>query len=180
MIRKMPESKNAKRGYPYGLSIPQQNALDLLVTGKSDAETAEAIGVHRVTVTRWRLYSPEFRAALAGHRLAIWGHATDRLRTLVPKAIDALAESLEQGEDKATIAMAILKLAGPIPLTVSESTDPEEVLRRDTHRERMRLEASKGSSIDAFNGLPEYKLHIEEMRERLSFMSSPGEATAEE
>jgi hypothetical protein len=31
-------------------------------------------------VTRWRLYSPEFRAALANQRAVIWGAAADRLR----------------------------------------------------------------------------------------------------
>jgi transposase len=41
-----------------GLTIEQRNAIDLLVTGKTDTETAEAVGVHRVTVTKWRNADP--------------------------------------------------------------------------------------------------------------------------
>jgi hypothetical protein len=33
-----------------GLTIEQQNAIDLLVTGATDIETASAVGVNRVTV----------------------------------------------------------------------------------------------------------------------------------
>ena len=61
----------------------------------------------------WRLYSPEFRAALADRRAAIWGTSADRLRSLLPKALDTLAEALETGDDKVTVALAVLKLAGP-------------------------------------------------------------------
>ena len=62
--------KNAKqstcaRSNAHGLTLAQQNAVDLLAAGKNDTETADALKLNRVTVTRWRLYSPEFRAALA-------------------------------------------------------------------------------------------------------------------
>ena len=43
------------------LSIEQQNAIDLLVQGKSDRETAEAIGVSRQTVNNWRNNDPVIR-----------------------------------------------------------------------------------------------------------------------
>ena len=36
-----------------GLTLPQQNAVDLLAVGKSDTETAEALELHRTTVTLW-------------------------------------------------------------------------------------------------------------------------------
>ncbi len=36
------------------LSIEQQNAIDMLVLGKSDREVAEAVGVSRQTVCGWR------------------------------------------------------------------------------------------------------------------------------
>jgi hypothetical protein len=55
---------------PHGLSLAQQNAVDLLAGGKNDTETAKALGLNRVIVTRWRLYSPEFRPGLAMKPLA--------------------------------------------------------------------------------------------------------------
>jgi FixJ family two-component response regulator len=35
-----------------GLTTRQKNAIDLLVRGTTDEETAGAVGVHRVTVTK--------------------------------------------------------------------------------------------------------------------------------
>ena len=45
----------------HGLTLAQQNGVDLLAAGKNDAEAAAALALdlHRVTVTRWRLYSFE-------------------------------------------------------------------------------------------------------------------------
>jgi len=48
-------------------------------------------------------------------RLADWESSADRLRSLVPKALDALEESLEDGADpkqKMTVALAVLRAAG--------------------------------------------------------------------
>jgi hypothetical protein len=42
------------------LNVQQLNAIDLLVTGCSDWEVAEKMGVDRNTVTRWRNYHPAF------------------------------------------------------------------------------------------------------------------------
>ncbi|MBT2729196.1 helix-turn-helix domain-containing protein [Bacillus sp. ISL-75] len=53
-------TKDYKR--EHGLTVEQYNAIDLLITGKSDQETADIIGVNRVTVTKWRNYDLHFRA----------------------------------------------------------------------------------------------------------------------
>ena len=47
----------ARQKWP-GLSVAQLNAVDLLAVGRTDADVAATAGVHRVTVTRRRLYSP--------------------------------------------------------------------------------------------------------------------------
>src|SRR3954471_10045894 len=86
--------------HAHGLTLPQQSAVDLLAGGKNDTETADALQLNRVTVTRWRLYSPEFRAALADRRAAVWGASADRLRALLLKALGVLADALESGDDK--------------------------------------------------------------------------------
>ncbi len=65
--------------------------------------------------------------------------SADRLRALLSKALDALAEALEHGDDKATVALVVLKLAGPLPLVPTEPTDPEDILRYDVERERDRI-----------------------------------------
>lgn len=162
--------------HPHGLTVAQQNAVDLLAVGKNDTETAEALGVHRVTVTRWRLYSPEFRAALADRRQAVWGAAADRLRALLPKALDTLADALEQSDatDRVNVALAVLKLVGPLPLVPTEPTDPDEILRREVEREREYARATRRSkTADRFDGLPNYDDHRSTVRQRLAKLALP-------
>src|SRR5262249_56297147 len=126
------------RSNAHGLTLAQQNAVDLLAAGKNDTETAAALNLNRATVTRWRLYSPEFRAALAAQRYAVWGASADRLRALLPKALDTLAEALERAEDKVTVALAVLKLAGPLPLLPTGPTKAEEYGRQQVSPARER------------------------------------------
>ena len=82
------------------LSIQQQNAIDLLVQGKSDRETAEAIGVSRQTVTNWRNNNPVFIAELNKQRKAVWGAQVDRIRYLISAALDVLEEDLQDTKNK--------------------------------------------------------------------------------
>ena len=63
--------KNYKR--EHWLTIEQLNAIDLLVTGKTDQAVADAVGVARPTVTCWRLYDPHFEAALNQRRVVSLG-----------------------------------------------------------------------------------------------------------
>ena len=70
------------------LSVEQLNAIDVLVQGKTDQETADTVGVARETVTRWRNDNPHFAAQLNRQRRLIWGNSHDRLRALASKAVD--------------------------------------------------------------------------------------------
>ena len=76
------------RAHDEGLTLDQQNAVDLIAAGATDTEAAAKMKLNRVTVTRWRCYSPTFRATLAVRRREVWGAAADRLRALLPKALD--------------------------------------------------------------------------------------------
>ena len=78
------------------ISIQQQNAIDLLVQGKSDRETAEAIGVSRQTVNNWRNNDTVFIAELNKQRKAVWGAQVDRIRYLISAALDVLEEDLSR------------------------------------------------------------------------------------
>src|SRR5262245_42807538 len=104
----------ATNGYKrlHGLTVEQQNAVDLLVTGRTDAEAADAVGVHRVTITRWRLHDAHFQAALNRRRQEVWGESLDRLRALVPQALAVLEERLASETDGLRAAIQIVRLAG--------------------------------------------------------------------
>jgi hypothetical protein len=164
------------RSNAHGLSLAQQSAVDLLAAGKNDTEAADALKLNRVTITRWRLYSPEFRAALADQRAAVWGASADRLRALLPKALDALADALEQadGADRVTVALAVLKLAGPLPLPPSDPTEAGEYVRREVERERDRAR-NLNESLDATYNLPSVETHESSVRKRLTRLAGPGE-----
>ena len=94
------------------LSIKQQNAIDLLVQGKSDRETAEAIGVSRQTVTNWRNNNPVFIAELNKQRKAVWGAQVDRIRYLISASLDVLEEDLKDGRFKPCEYILRLKREG--------------------------------------------------------------------
>jgi len=93
------------------LSIGQQNAIDALVLGATDAEAATAAGVGRQTVLSWRHNDALFQATLNTERAAIWSASTDQLRAMVPPALAILAAALAERPDT-RLAMDILKLAG--------------------------------------------------------------------
>jgi hypothetical protein len=63
------------------LSDAQRKAIGLLVEGQRDGQAAQEVGVHRVTVTRWRLYNPAFQAALNLRRRQICEESKSRIRT---------------------------------------------------------------------------------------------------
>ena len=108
----MPTTKRNKMLPPLErqLSPEQLNAIDLLTTGKTDADVAAAVGVHRVTVARWRT-SPTFTAALNRRRQELFASATDQLRTILPKALSVVAEALDDddAERKLRTAFELLK-----------------------------------------------------------------------
>ncbi len=128
-------TKSYKR--EHGLTVAQQNAIDLLVLGKTDQEAADAVGVNRVTVAKWRLYDPWFQAELNRRRKELWADGVDRLRALIPKALDTLERELEQGEMGPRLALQILKLAGLERLGGSIGPDdPEQIIDAEVRRRR--------------------------------------------
>ena len=89
------------------LSIEQENAIDLLRTGKSDAEVGAACGVARQTVSQWRNHHTGFIAELNRRRAALWESDIDTLRALVGRAVAVLAADLEGDDIKARRAAAV-------------------------------------------------------------------------
>ena len=128
------------------LSVEQQNAIDLLVTGQTDQAVAEAVGVTRQTVCGWRNHQPAFAAALNARRLDVWGGAVDRLRSLLPKALDALEHAVTGETPDWKAAVQVIALAGldrqghGIPNLGPYSigpTDPEAFVAAEAKRRRV-------------------------------------------
>lgn len=103
-------NKSSQKIHGFSLSVEQLNAIDVLVHGKTDQETAQAVGVARETVTRWRNDNPHFAAELNKQRRVIWDTNHDRLRSLVRKAVDTLEAALDAEDSRA--AVEVLKAVG--------------------------------------------------------------------
>jgi hypothetical protein len=94
------------------LTPQQAAAADLLAFGVTVTDAAETVKVSRQTVSEWLHHNPAFQAALNARRQELWtGHA-ERLRSLVPKAMDALEVAVSDEQQGVAAAVHILKAAG--------------------------------------------------------------------
>ena len=91
------------------LTIEQEKAAGLLAEGKPVAEVAEQIATDAATVASWQ-DNPHFVAEVNRQRQAAWKSAQDRLRALVPNALQTLEEAVERGDVRASVE--VLKAAG--------------------------------------------------------------------
>jgi hypothetical protein len=79
---------------PRAITTRQQQALQVLLTGATDTAAAEAAGVSRETVCRWRHRDANFVAALNEARQDLSQDFHDGLRALLPDALAALRDGL--------------------------------------------------------------------------------------
>ncbi len=123
----------------HSLTVDQQNAIDCLVVGKTDQETADAVGVTRQTVNEWRNHHAAFIAELNLRREAVWGAGVDRLRSLLPMALGVLERALAADPDP-KLAIEVLKLGGLASRDLGTDgigpTDPERYERQQTVRQQ--------------------------------------------
>lgn len=133
------------------LNIEQENAIDLLLQGKSDREAAETVGVSRQTVTEWRNHNAIFVAELNRRRHEVWGSQTARLRLLVSQAVDVLEEDLQNDQHlklRQSAAVHIFKAVGLYGADLSPTGEvyPEDVEEEWSYRDWLK-EISKPVSV---------------------------------
>ena len=106
-------------------------------------EIAKEVGVHRVTLSNWRLHHPGFQAALNARRVAVWSGSQDRMRALLGQAMDVVKEDLQSpSPGRSKLALEVLKLGGigSENFGVIGPTDPEVIVEgvSKANRERER------------------------------------------
>jgi predicted transcriptional regulator len=109
------------------MSVEQLNAIELLALGKTDQESADAVGVTRQTVNKWCNHDSRFEVALNLKRQELWAGHADALRAMVRRALEVLAEDM--GADdlrlRQAAAVQILRAAGMYGLGAPQGqTDP--------------------------------------------------------
>ena len=160
-----------------GLTVAQESAIDALAAGKKDGETAALVGVNRVTVTRWRLYSPHFQAALNERRRAVWAAGLDRLRALVPLALDAVADELANADrpNRLKAAFGLLKLV-PLDAVPFGPTDPDVIVRGVVAERRRDARGPFDDTLDAHKGLPSPDDHARQVWDELAAKAGESQA----
>jgi len=102
---------------------PQARAVDLIAAGMDDGAVAEAVGVRRETVNRWRHRHPWMEAAVNARRQDAWEATAHRLRSLATAAVDVLAARMTAAQanvsrggtpnaDDVRAAAAVLRMLG--------------------------------------------------------------------
>jgi hypothetical protein len=130
---------------PKPLSIEQRNAIDLLILGKTDQETADTVGVSRETVWSWHHEHPVFMSTLELRRAEVWGTTGERLRSLMSKAVENIATAIEGGNLAAS--WELLKCTGMYGgvVNVLSETDPEKIIKKQAEAQVQR----EGIPLDA-------------------------------
>lgn len=129
------------------LTPQQAAAVDLLATGRTVSETADAVGVVRQSVSEWLNQHHGFRAELNRRRQELWHGLTDRLRALLPKALDVIAGELE-GERALPAALHVLRACRLYGIAApSGPTTIEEVELLEDEREGDRCRRAKIASF---------------------------------
>lgn len=111
-----------------GLSNKQVQAISYIIEGKTDQETAQAVGVSRSTVNIWRNKDPHFKLALNSIRAELMARIQNTAEANALKAHELIAKAinkeLESEEPNANIAIQYLKVYTPnetkIALTVED------------------------------------------------------------
>ena len=98
------------------LKDQQMLAIPHIVAGKTDAQVAEAVGVARETVNRWRNHDQDFHDELMRSRVAQINARISALSSVNTKAIEVMEELLDS-KDEGTRMRAAMHLLKTVPLT---------------------------------------------------------------
>jgi hypothetical protein len=159
-----------QRHHKRALTPAQQNALDLLASGKTDKEVSQALNLSRGQIEKWRQFDPIFQAALNRQRSELWAVSQDRLRSLIPKALDALVEVMEDKDNpnRLKAASTILRLAQLPPGSGGiGATDPEDIVRRRVKQQREQTPGMLDDLADQGKNLPSFARHMEQTWQEL-------------
>jgi hypothetical protein len=144
------------------LSEQQRAAVELLVAGKTDKEAAQTLNLPGDSVAKWRMHDPVFQATLNACRAEAWRAGIDRLRSMVPQALDALADELARPDnpERCKIALDILRLAKLSDIAPQGPEEPETIVRLAVNRERQQARDPLDDLAENHKGLPGYDKHL--------------------
>src|SRR5262249_33739036 len=118
--------------------------------------------------------------ALNRRRAEVWSAGIDRLRSLIPRALDALAEELEKpgSPHRLKAAGEVLRLAQlPADALRVGPTGAEEIVRQLVERRRENARGPLDDLTDGHKDLPPFERHVADAWKELEALASaPDEA----
>lgn len=120
------------------MTVTQERALDALIAGMTDGEAAAAAGVSRGRVNLWRNHDPTFIAQFHARRSVLRAASLDRMRSLLPRALDAVEHALTADPPDVRLALRVIELTGITPDELSSTgpVTPEGVIDAEARRRR--------------------------------------------
>lgn len=115
------------------LDSRQAKAVALLAEGATHAAAADAVGVHRVTITRWACHHPEFIAELNRLRAEAAREAGATVRRVTAAALATVESAIWDGDLAAAfkwLQFGTLATLTAVPQGPIESTEVIEAVRR--------------------------------------------------
>ena len=97
------------------LTVMQEKAIQLLMTGLSDQAVADKLGLARQTVCNWRHNEAAFAARFNVERQALWSTHREKLRSLIVQAVNVLSEDMDTRTERRlrqSAAIHVLKAVG--------------------------------------------------------------------
>lgn len=146
-LRLQPTNPRRKPGRPprIALSDQQHAAVDQVALGLPDRAVAEKVRVHRMTITKWRLYHVLFRAEVAARREELWAADRARFRHMFQMAMHVLTQQMQStyAPTSCRAAKAVMMMASRfMPQEQADSSDPDQILIQHA-RHIKRCNASK-------------------------------------
>lgn len=125
------------------LSPAQCSAVELLARGEPVSKVAEAVGVDRGTIYRWRTSDPNFIAALNRWRGEMQAETRDRVLALSAGAADSVARSIADGDSR--LGLRVLEKMGCLNPGPDNPVDPYAVFGVGIEDE-----AARGPVVEGF------------------------------
>ena len=142
------------------LTEQQEQAIRLIVLGRTDEEVGKAVGVARQTISKWKHHNPNFKAFLNKQRIETWELHQDQIRALIGEAVQVLRENLANIEDDKiaqNAALIVLKGTGCLysdkAFEVYRPTGPttvDEVISTENEKAKITaiFDRKSGASVD--------------------------------
>ena len=81
------------------LTEQQEQAIGLVLLGRTDEQVGKAVGVARQTISKWKNQNPDFKAFLNKQRVENWENHRDKICYLIGESVQVLEENLANIED---------------------------------------------------------------------------------